>query len=131
MLKFINEHHVLSMATLREEAPSSCSLFYLFLEEEMCFIFASDEATEHIENIKKNPNVSATIHNETTKVKEIKGLQIRATVSKAGAGYEVLYVSKYPYAKEVKKKTMWKLNVTGLKYTDNSLGFGQKEVWGY
>lgn len=131
MLKFIHEHHVFSMATLGEDTLSSCSLFYLFIEEEMCFIFASDEKTEHIQNIKKNPHVSAAIHNETTEVKEIKGLQIRATVSKAEAGYEELYLTKYPYAKEVKNKIIWKLSVRGLKYTDNSVEFGYKEVWNY
>jgi uncharacterized protein YhbP (UPF0306 family) len=119
------------MATLGEKTPSSCSLFYLFLEDEMCFIFASDEATEHIKNIKQNPYVSASIHNETTEVKEIKGLQIRGTVSKATAGYEELYTIKYPYAKEVVNKTIWKLSPTALKYTDNSVGFAEKEMWNY
>jgi len=119
------------MATIGEDTPSSCSLFYLFIEDEMCFIFASDEATEHIKNIKQNPRVSASIHNETTKVKEIKGLQIRGTVCIAEAKYEELYVIKYPYAKEVKNKTMWKLSATALKYTDNSVGFAEKEMWNY
>ena len=119
------------MATLGRDTLSSCSLFYLFIEEEICFIFASDEATEHIQNIKQNPNVSATIHNETTEVKEIKGLQIRGTVSKATEVYEELYVAKYPYAKEVKNKKMWKFSMTAVKYTDNSVSFAEKEVWNY
>jgi len=131
MLNFINEHHVLSMATIGEGIPSSCSLFYLFIEDEICFIFASDEATEHIKNIKQTPRVSAAIYTETIEINEIKGLQIRGTVSKAEAKYEELYVIKYPYAKEVKNKTIWKLDVTALKYTDNSEGFAQKEMWNY
>lgn len=131
VLKFIHEHHVLSMATSSEDRLSSCSLFYLFVEAENCFVFASDETTEHIKNIKQNPYVSVSIHNETTEIKEIKGLQIRGTVSKAPQGYEKLYVAKYPYAKEIKNKTIWMLSVTALKYTDNSAGFGHKEVWNY
>lgn len=131
MLKFIDEHHVLSMATIQEGVLSSCSLFYIFLKDEMCFIFASNEATEHIKNIEQNPYVSAAIHYETTEVKEIKGLQIRGMVSKAEDRYENLYINAYPYAKEVENKTMWKLKVTALKYTDNSVGFAHKEVWNY
>jgi uncharacterized protein len=131
MLQFIHEHHVLSMATLGENGLSSCSLFYLFIEDEKCFIFASDEATEHIKNIQQNPSVSAAIYNETTEINEIKGLQIRGTVSKAEAKYEELYLLKYPYAKAVDNKTLWKLGATALKYTDNSVSFGTKEVWNY
>lgn len=131
ILKFINEHHVLSMATSAEDTLSSCSLFYVFVEDEICFVFASDEATEHIRNIRQNPHVSASIYNETTEVNEIKGLQIRGTVSEAPAGYEELYVTKYSYAKEVQNKTIWKLSVTALKYTDNSVEFGHKEMWNY
>lgn len=132
ILKFIHEHHVLSMATLGADSGlSSCSLFYLFVEDENCFVFASEEATEHIKNIRQNPHVSVSIHHETTEVKEIKGLQIRGTVSEASAGYEELYVAKYPYAKDVKNKTIWKLSITALKYTDNSVRFGHKEVWNY
>lgn len=131
ILKFILEHHVLSMATLGENRLSSCSLFYLFVEDENCFVFASDEATEHIKNIRQDPHVSASISNETTEVKAIKGLQIRGIVSEAPAGYEELYFTEYPYAREVKNKRIWKLSVTGLKYTDNSVGFGHKEVWNY
>ncbi len=119
------------MATLAEGTLSSCSLFYIFVEDEICFVFASDEATEHIRNIRQNPHISASIYNETTEVNEIKGLQIRGTVSKAPQGYEKLYVAKYPYAKEVKNKTIWMLSATALKYTDNSAGFGHKEVWNY
>lgn len=131
MVKFINDHHVLSMATIGEGVISSCSLFYLFVEEDASFIFASNERTEHIKNIEKNPSVSGAIHYETTKVSEIKGLQIRGSVSRADGVYEELYIQAYPYAKEVKDKTVWKLKVTALKYTDNSRGFAEKEVWHY
>lgn len=131
MTSFIQEHHVLSMATIADDISSSCSLFYIFLADEECFIFASDFETEHIKNILQNPDVSASIHNETTKIEEIKGIQIKGMVAKAEARHEHLYLKAYPYAADINDKTMWKLKVTELKYTDNSLGFGQKEVWKY
>lgn len=131
MTSFIQEHHVLSMATLADERPSSCSLYYIFLPDEECFVFASDFETEHIKNILQNPDVSGAIHYETTKIEEIKGIQIKGMVAKAEARHEHLYLKAYPYAADIKNKTMWKLKVTELKYTDNSLGFGQKELWKY
>jgi len=131
MTSFIQEHHVLSMATLAGDIPSSCSLFYVFIPDEECFIFASDFETEHIKNILQNPDVSAAIHNETRKIEDIRGIQIKGMVDKTEARHEHLYLKAYPYAADMKNKTMWKLKVTELKYTDNSLGFGQKELWKY
>ena len=131
MSEFIGEHHVLAMATIQGDMSFSCSLFYSFIEEEECFIFASDEETEHMQNIMQNPDVSATIHFETKEIEHIKGIQVKGMVEKAEARHEHLYLKEYPYAADVKNKSMWKLKITELKYTDNNLGFGQKEIWKY
>lgn len=131
MAGFINEHHVLSLATVQNDKPSSCSLFYLFVEDEGCFVFASDYETEHMRNILQNPDVSGTIHNETKEIERIRGIQFKGIVTIAEARHEHLYFKAYPYAEDIKDKTIWKLKITELKYTDNTLGFGQKESWTY
>ncbi len=131
MVEFIQEHHVLSMATVQNDMPVSCSLFYLFIPQEECFIFASDYETEHMRNILQNPDVSADIHNETKELEHIRGIQIKGMVTNAEARHEHLYLKEYPYAKDVGKKAFWKLKITELKYTDNNLGFAQKETWKY
>lgn len=129
MVDFIREHHVLAMATSQDDRPSSCSLFYSFLEDEACFVFASDDETEHIQNILENPDVSAVIHHETKEIAAIKGIQIKGRVEEGQARHRQLYLSDFPYAAEVKKKSIWKLSISELKYTDNALGFGKKEYW--
>ena len=129
MVEFIQEHHVLSMATVQNNTPVSCSLFYLFIPQEECFIFASDTESEHIKNILQNPDVSAAIHNETKALEDIRGIQIKGMVTNADQKHEHLYLEEYPYAKDVGNKAFWKLKIIELKYTDNSLGFGQKETW--
>ena len=131
MVEFIKGHHVLSLATVRNDLPASCSLFYLFLPEEECFVFASDYETEHMQNILQNPDVSAVIHNETKEIEHIKGIQIKGMVTSAEARHEHLYLKEYPYANDIDDKSIWKLKITELKYTDNSLGFSQKERWKY
>lgn len=131
MIDFILEHHVLVMATTQDDMPSTCSLFYSFLEDEGCFVFASDDKTEHIQNILQNSDVSAAIHYETKEIEHIKGIQIKGMVEEAHARHAHLYLKEYPYAAEVKNKSIWKLKITELKYTDNNLGFGQKELWKY
>ncbi len=131
MCSFFSEHHVLSLATSYKDSISACSLFYLFIPEEACFLFASDEKTEHMQYISGNPNVACTVHNETKEVMHIKGIQVKGVVKAANEGDEQLYTDAYPYAKEIKSKRIWKLKITELKYTDNSLEFGQKEIWKY
>ncbi len=131
MVDFIQKHHVLSMATVEDETPVSCSLFYLFVPEEACFIFASDKGTEHMKNISENPYVSASIHDETKEVMQIRGIQIKGMVSRAEDKHEDLYLEAYPYAKNIDEKSIWKLSVTGLKFTDNTQEFARKEMWNY
>lgn len=129
MAGFIQEHHVLSMATVQNNTSVSCSLFYLFIPQEQCLIFASDDKSEHIINILQNPNVSGAVHNETKELEHIRGIQMKGMVTNAEQRHEHLYLKEYPYAKDVGNKAFWKIKIIELKYTDNSLGFGQKETW--
>ena len=129
MLDFIANHHVLSLASSYNNKPSSCSVFYAFMEDEHSFIFASQNESEHIQNIMKNSDVSASIHEETREVLLIKGLQIKGAVRRADPRHEDFYVHVFSEAKEVKKE-IWVIRVSELKLTDNkNIGFGQKEIW--
>lgn len=92
-------------------------------------LFASDEKSEHMQHILHHPQVACAIHNETKEVAQIRGIQIKGAVSAASEVEEYSYIEAYPYAKEVKNKRIWKLEISELKYTDNTQGFGQKEIW--
>ena len=129
MCRFLNGHHVLSLATSHKESLSCCSLFYLFIPEEACVLFASDEKSEHMQHILHHPQVACAIHNETKEVVQIRGIQIKGVVRTATQKEEQSYIDAYPYAKEIKNKQIWKLEISELKYTDNTQGFGQKEIW--
>jgi len=127
---FINEHHVLSLATVNAQGEcSSCSLFYAFDEEALTFIFASDKKTEHIQNILSHNSVSAAIHFETKEVGTIRGLQVKAEVYEGSATDKSVYLECFPYARVMPKLRVWKMKILSLKYTDNRLGFGKKEIW--
>lgn len=129
MLNFISEHHVLSLATSHNNKPSSCSVFYAFMQDDKAFVFASEHKSEHIQNIIQNSNVSAGIHDETRDVMLIRGLQVKGEVKKAEARHEELYLEIFPEAAEIKKE-IWMIKISELKFTDNKeIGFGKKEVW--
>jgi uncharacterized protein len=130
IVNFINEHHVLALASVNEEGESSsCSVFYVFDEEEVSFVFASSEETEHMQNIARLKKVSSSIHLETKEVGIIRGLQVKAEVSKGLEEDKRAYLKAFPYARVMPNLQVWKMKVSSLKYTDNRLGFGKKEIW--
>lgn len=125
---FIDQHHLLALATIGERLWC-CSMFYAFDPEAVAFIVASDESTEHMRNIKDNENVAGTVALETTTVGKIQGIQFAAHVRKAEDNEAYTrYYAKFPYAR-VMNPTLWIIALDEIKMTDNTLGFGKKLSW--
>ncbi|MBE0640822.1 MAG: pyridoxamine 5'-phosphate oxidase family protein, partial [Bacteroidales bacterium] len=61
ILRFIAEHHVLSLATCSSEGPWCASCFYVYLPHRNVFIFTSNEDTRHAQEMLANPRVAGTI----------------------------------------------------------------------
>lgn len=131
ILTFVREHHVLTLATALNDIPSCCSCFYVFREETAEFVFKSDAATRHAEEILKNPVTAANIHVETETIGEIKGLQIRGRARRLDendADAIGLYNRRFPYAAD-SPGSYWSLRAAYFKMTDNSVQFGYKRIW--
>ena len=125
---FIDEHHVMSLATNGDEL-SVCSLFYAFSEKELSFIVASSDDTTHIKHIKQNKNVAGNILLETKAIGKIQGLQFRGEFSLLEDDeLKKLYLKNFPHAKVLKPK-LWTIKINYFKMTDNRLGFGKKIIW--
>ena len=126
---FINEHHVLSLATTDGKELSACSLFYSYIKEELAFIVASSDNTTHIQHIKKNNTIAGNILLETKSVSKIQGLQFRGEMSVLeDLELSNAYFNDFPHAKLMHPK-LWKIKVNYFKMTDNRLGFGKKIIW--
>ena len=76
---FLDEHHVLSLATSDSTELSVCSLFYLYSQITNSFIVASDDETLHIKHISKNKNIAGNIVLETKTVGKIQGVQFEVS----------------------------------------------------
>jgi uncharacterized protein YhbP (UPF0306 family) len=50
IIDFIKEHHVLTMATSKNNQPYCANCFYAYLEDENAFVFTSDMDTKHIKD---------------------------------------------------------------------------------
>lgn len=130
---FISKHHVMTLATIsKENTPSCCALFYVYLKEENIFVFTSSEGTKHVANMLENRNVAANIVLETKVVGQIEGLQIEGDAFKASESgiknAKKEYLKKYPFAVFM-DIDLWVLKPSALKLTDNKLGFGKKLLW--
>lgn len=126
---FLNEHHVLSLATSDARELSVCSLFYAYSENENSFIVASSDETQHIQNINQNSSVAGNILLETKTIGKIQGVQFRGEFLPLDNGeLKKLYFKSFPQALIMKPK-LWQIKVTYFKMTDNRLGFGKKIIW--
>ena len=126
---FIQEHHVLNLATHHNDEISVCSLFYVYDAKAKVFIVASSSDTKHIEHIMHNASVAGNILLETDTIGKIQGLQFLANFHKLkDTSLEASYFKAFPYALAL-LPTLWKVEVNSFKFTDNRLGFGKKLIW--
>ena len=125
---FLQEHHVLSLATQAAEELSVCSLFYAYSKSSRSFVVASSEDTTHINHIKQNSKIAGNILLETKTVGKIRGVQFRGEF-KALEDKELkkLYFETFPYALALLPK-LWQIEVSYFKMSDNRLGFGKKII---
>lgn len=132
IVDFIHEHHVLTLATVVENNPWCANCFYVYLEEENCFVFTSDDKTKHVQDVFTNANVAGSIVLETKTVGKIQGIQFRGTMEKPDTSIKgkakKAYLKKFPYA-VLMKTSLWVVNLNFIKMTDNRLGFGKKLIW--
>ncbi len=132
VIEFINEHHVLTMATCFDEEPYCANCFYVFSEDDNRFIFTSDKSTKHIKDTAHNIMVAGSIVLETKTIGLIRGLQFQGYITELqGDEYKKarkVYLKRFPYA-ILKQTSMWAIDLSYMKFTDNRLGFGKKLIW--
>lgn len=142
ILRFIGRHRVMTLAASAAGTGElwCCNLFYAFLAPGTigfgggAFVFTSPAATRHAAMFSGNPSVAGSVVLESKAVARLQGLQLQGVVRRADAAPELLaaakgaYLRRFPFA-AVMLSDLWVLEVTRLKYTDNTLGFGTKLHW--
>ena len=132
IVKFVGEHHLLTLAVTDGYDIWCAHAFYVFLEDEVAFIITSEDHTRHIQFAQKRDVVAGGIALETDRIGEIRGLQFKAVITKCDDSflgpYKTKYLKRFPYA-ILKGGDLWKITLTEAKLTDNRLGFGKKIKW--
>ena len=132
IIDFINEHHLLTLATSKGNIPYCCNVFCVYNVANNQLIFSSDTKTKHAKDFTLNPNVAGNIALETKEVAKIQGVQLLGKITEL-EGEELKaekkqYLQVFPYAR-LMKIHLWVMRLTFIKMTHNRLDFGKKLVW--
>jgi uncharacterized protein YhbP (UPF0306 family) len=135
MVEFIQEHHILTLAVSNNGVPWCATCFYVYLPAENRFVFTSDDETRHIRDVEESGHwlVAGAIALETRIVGKIRGIQflgnLAALRGDAATPYRKAYLKRFPIARLAPRLSLWSLDPTLIKMTDNRLGFGKKLHW--
>lgn len=126
---FIRKHHVLTLATVGgDNLPYVANCFYAYDTLRNRIIFTSDLSTRHAQEMTLNPRVALSIVRETRIVGCVEGIQIEGVAERGDDEAKRIYIKRFPYA-AVAPLTLWEVEPTRMKLTDNKLGFGKKLIW--
>ncbi|OFX88075.1 MAG: hypothetical protein A2W99_11000 [Bacteroidetes bacterium GWF2_33_16] len=133
IVEFIKKHHVLTLATTYQNTPYCANCFYVYSEEDNILIFTSDYETKHVKDLQKQDIVAGSIVLETTVIGKIQGVQFQGKIFEPKDNLldkvKKKYLTRFPIAM-LMKTTLWVVDLSFLKFTDNRLGFGKKLIWG-
>ena len=132
IIDFINEHHLLTLATSKNNIPYCCNMFYVYDVINNQLIFSTKAKTKHAQDFITNPNVAGSIALETKVVSEIQGVQLLGTIQELKT--EKLKIAKEQYIKAFSYAAnmdihLWVMPLNFIKMTHNKLGFGKKLIW--
>lgn len=143
IVRFVGRHRVMTLATADASAGGElwcCNLFYAYLAPGTlgfaggAFVFTSPTETRHAAQFTAHGRVAASVVLESKVVGRLQGLQLQGTVHRADSSAEWLsaarsgYLKRFPFAAPMLSE-LWLLEVSNMKYTDNTLGFGTKLFW--
>ena len=132
ILKFIGEHHILTIATSKNNMPYCATCFYVFLQEKNMFVFTSEKNTKHINDIEEQKYVAGAIALETKIIGKIRGIQFTGLIKELRnedlKTAKRAYLKKFPFA-VINGPPLWGVELEYVKMTDNRLGFGKKIIW--
>lgn len=129
--QFIDSQTVLTLATCENNVPVCASCYYAFDAAFGWLVFKSSPNTQHIKNILDNPEVAGSILPDKSTVANIKGIQFSGRACIYSNEFEQgknLYYNKFPFARAM-SGDIWIVELTKIKYTNNTLGFGKKLIW--
>jgi uncharacterized protein len=137
---YLAAHHVMTLATNGDEGLWAAAVFYV--HEGWALYFLSAPTSRHCRNIAQNPRVSATIQEDYSDWREIKGVQLEGIATRLSGSEEQrvqnLYAAKFAFlgnladapaaiVKALAKVGWYKLAPERAYFVDNTVAFGHRD----
>jgi uncharacterized protein len=139
LLAYLGRHNVATLATQGPNGPWASAVFYV--NDGLTLYFLSAPPAQHSRNLEGDPRVAATVQEDYTEWRHIKGIQLVGKVSRLGAAESLRAAARYArkfsftdacqtpdvIATAMKKIAWYGLEPTCLYFIDNSIGFGHRD----
>lgn len=131
--EFLSHNKISSVCFVDQESKPYCiNCFYTYDEESNTLVFKSSYGTKHDAFVKAGADVAGTIVPDTVSVMSLKGIQFSGKLLDKKEMDELKlntrYLKEFPMSLAL-PGYVWAVKLSFLKFTDNTLGFGNKTVW--
>jgi hypothetical protein len=131
----LSEETTLSLATAGEQSEACVAPLFYIVDKELSLYWLSSENSLHSQNIERAPRAAATVYCATENWKEIRGVQLRGTVSKVTdpvrrAALIKVYCERFKIGRvlrlAIRQSALYAFQPEFLRSIDNARGFGFK-----
>ena len=133
IMRFLQKQHCATICCIDEQGKPYCfTCFYAFNSEKGLLYFKSSAASHHSILLKINPCIAGTVLPDKLSLVLVKGVQLDGVVLDKKHPFSELsspiYYKKHPLAFAITGE-IYTIQVSHIKMTDSSMGFGKKITW--
>lgn len=139
LLNYLRAHHVMTLATQGSDGPWAAAVFYV--NDGSDIFFLSAPSTRHAQNLAADPRVAATVQEDYSDWKQIRGIQMEGQAVRLNvpdsARPAALLARKFSFtaprlaegaiAVAMTRIAWFRLRPTAIYFIDNSREFGWRE----
>jgi uncharacterized protein YhbP (UPF0306 family) len=137
---FLAKRQTLTLATIGPDGRPQAADVYYAETDDLEFYFASLPGSRHAANIARDPHVAATVRADSTRWRDIRGVQLEGLCGRLSgverAAAYALYTARFPFvladaalARALQRVDMYRMVPRWLRWIDNSLGLGHNQEW--
>jgi hypothetical protein len=131
----LGEETTLSLATTGADGQACVAPLFYIVDENLSLYWLSSESSLHSLNLARTPRAAATVYRSVENWKQIRGVQLRGTVSKVTepehrAALLKSYCERFKLGRvlrmAIRLSTLYSFQPDFIRYIDNARGFGSK-----